>query len=145
VGQSGEIMGVDISPDMVAQARLRVRKSGWQNVRIIEAAAEEVVLSDAYDGLLLFAMHDVLTSPPALDHILASLKPNGRVVAAGPKLPAAFPGKVLSPLIRIVFSRFAMSKQDMDCPWRLLAERVQNLQVEEPPPGISYLVQGVVS
>jgi hypothetical protein len=39
-----------------------------------------------FDGLLLFAAHEVLTSPEALDHLLAHLKKGGRIVAFGAKL-----------------------------------------------------------
>ncbi len=143
VGKSGQITGVDLSPDMVRQARLRIEKNGWQNIRVIEQAAEETYLSEPVDGVLLFAMHDVLTSPLALDRALACLKPGGKVAAAGPMLAAKLPGKMLNPMIRNVFRRFAVSNQDMDCPWRLLAERVK-LEVEILGPGIMYLVWGTI-
>ena len=142
VGKNGEIIGVDLSPDMITQARIRIEKAGWKNITVIEEAAEEVVLENKYDGLLLFAMQDVLTSPQALDRILKYLKPGSHVVAAGPKLPSTYPGKILSPFIGMIFSRFAVSKEDKDMPWRLLAERIDDLQIEEYGPGISFLAYG---
>ena len=118
VGSAGEVVGVDISPDMVAAARQRLRKTGWKNVEIIESAAEEVVLDGKFDGMLLFAMHDVLTSPRALDNILPYLKPGGRLAAAGPKTAGTPMGKVLNPIIGFAYKRFAVATQDKDCPWR---------------------------
>lgn len=144
VGSSGAITGVDISPDMVVKARARVQKAGWRNVTILEAAAEEVALQPGYDALLLFAMHDVLTSPQALDNILAFLAPGGRVVAAGPKLATRGPGQLFNPMIHAVYRRFAVNTSDMDLPWRLLAERVKDLRVEEQGPGLVYLVSGTI-
>lgn len=143
VGAKGEIVGVDLSPDMVARAQLRIKRNGWQNIKVIQQAAEEVVLTDQYDGLLLFAMHDIITSPQALENILVYLNPSGRVVAAGPKLSSSYPGKTLNPMIRLVFNRFAISKQNMDYPWRLLAGRIKDIQVEEYALGITYLVYGM--
>jgi len=144
VGQSGKITGVDLSPDMIAQARLRIEKMGWGNITVIEEAAEEVVLENQYDGLLLFAMHDVLTSPKGLDNLLKFVKPGGYVVTAGPKLAATYPGRILNPFIGLVFNRLAVSKEDKDMPWRLLAERVKGLVVEENALGITYLAYGKV-
>ncbi len=144
VGPSGEVVGVDISPDMVAGARGRVEKAGWGNVQVLEGAAEDISLPGSFDGLLLFAMHDVLTSPRALDNILRCLKPGGRIVAVGPKTATTLPGRLLNPMVRLAYSRFAVSTQDKDRPWRLLAERVDGLEVEEHGPGLMYLVWGVV-
>lgn len=142
VGPTGEVVGVDLSPDMVAAAHRRVARAGWRNVTVIEGAAETVALPDLFEGLLLFAMHDVLTSPAALDHSLAALKPGARVVAAGPKLATGGPGRLLNGLVRRVYGRFAVSQQDMDQPWRLLGERIADLQVTEYGPGLMYMAWG---
>ena len=142
VGVKGEIIGVDLSPDMVTQARKRIEKAGWKNIKVIENAAEEVVLEKKYDGMLLFAMHDVLTSPKALDNVLKHVKPGGYVVTSGPKISSTYPGKILSPFIGMIFGRFAVSKEDKEMPWRLLAKRVANLLIEENALGISYLAYG---
>lgn len=144
VGEKGQVLGVDLSPDMVDQANKRIRVAGWDNVSVIEGAAEDIVLPHSFDGLLLFAMHDVLTSPQALENIFKYLKPGGRVVAAGPKLASKFPGKALNPLIRLAYKRFAVSQGDADIPWRILAGQVGNLQVEETTSGLLYLVHGSV-
>ena len=85
VGLLGEVVGVEISPAMVAQARKRVEDHEWSNVNVLEGAAQSVKLTGSFDGLLLFAAHEVLTSPLALDHLLPYLKEDARVVAFGAK------------------------------------------------------------
>lgn len=122
-----------------------MEKAGWSNVRVLEGAAEDISLPGPFDGLLLFAMHDVLTSPRALDNILGCLKPDGRVVVAGPKMTSSWPGRLLNLMIRLAYSRFAVSTQDRDRPWRLLAKRVDGLHVEEYGLGVIYLVWGAAS
>jgi SAM-dependent methyltransferase len=123
------VVGLDLSPDMVATARDRVARAGWTNVQVIEGAAEDASLPGPFDALLLFAMHDVLTSPAGLDHCLAALRAGARVVSAGPWVPDHGPARLLRPVLRLVFRTFALSSQDTGQPWRLLALRVPVLQV----------------
>jgi ubiquinone/menaquinone biosynthesis C-methylase UbiE len=142
VGSSGKIMGVDISPEMISSAQARVEKHGWHNVQLVESPAETLALEERFDGLLLFAMHDVLTSEAGLDNVLRFLKPGGRVAAVGPKLASHYPGRILNPLVRTVYKRFSVSQADRGKPWRGLAERVPDFAVEEHGPGILYLFSG---
>ena len=144
IGETGEIMGVDLSPDMIRQAEKRIMIEGWQNISVKEGMAEVIDLEKQYDGLLLFAMHDVLTSKDALDNILKFVKTGGAIVAAGPKLPSKYPGKILQPMIKMVFNQFAVSGEDKEQPWRILGERVKKLRVEENRIGTMYIADGKV-
>jgi demethylmenaquinone methyltransferase/2-methoxy-6-polyprenyl-1,4-benzoquinol methylase len=145
VGPAGQVVGVDLSPDLIAAASARVRRRGWPRVRLIELAAESLRLDEKFDALLLFAMHDVFTSPAGLDRCLAHVRPGGRVVAVGPVLAAGRPGRVLNPVLGAVFRRFAVSSLDRYQPWRLLAERVPALHVERFGPGVLFMAWGEVS
>lgn len=142
VGSTGQVVGVDLSPDMIAAARARVRRRGWSNVRLIESAAESLHLEEHFDALLLFAMHDVFTSPAGLERSLSHVRTGGRVVAVGPVLAAGRLGRVLNPAIGAAFQRFAVSSVDRDQPWRLLAERIPGLRVERLGPGVLFIAWG---
>lgn len=142
VGPKGSVVGVDLSPEMVVQSRLRIQKNRWDNVKVIESAAETVVLQQKFDGLLLFAMHDVLMSSLALKNIFSSIKPGGRIVAAGPKLSNIYPGRMLNPFINLVYSKFSVSQDHKDRPWILLADMLNDLEIENFGPGLMYLVKG---
>src|SRR6186997_2682180 len=39
VGQSGQVVGVEISPEISINAKKRIAKNGWRNVQVIEGAA----------------------------------------------------------------------------------------------------------
>jgi demethylmenaquinone methyltransferase/2-methoxy-6-polyprenyl-1,4-benzoquinol methylase len=39
IGPTGRIIGVDLTDAMLAQAKLRVEKHGWNNVRLVQADA----------------------------------------------------------------------------------------------------------
>jgi demethylmenaquinone methyltransferase/2-methoxy-6-polyprenyl-1,4-benzoquinol methylase len=144
VGAGGEIVGVDLSPDMIHHARRRVERMGWQNIHLLEGLVEDVDLQGSFDGLLLFAVHDVMTSAKALDNALSFLKTGGTVVTVGPVLTDRFPGALLNPIVHAGYKHLAISQQDKDRPWRLLSERVPNLQIKRYGPGIMYVGWGSV-
>ena len=73
VGQSGEVVGVEISPEISINAKRRIAKNGWRNVHLIEAAAQDVQLTGSFDGLLMFAAADVYASEEALENVFPHL------------------------------------------------------------------------
>jgi len=144
VGNLGEVVGVEISPDMAVQARKRVQTQGWSNVHVLEDAAHTVKLSGRFDGLLLFAAHEVLTSGLALDHLLAYLQEDARVVAFGAKYSSGRRG-VLVNLLWGFMTRHLLPPSSApidEYPWRLLEERIGMLHKEERAHGFMYLVWG---
>ena len=74
VGESGEVVGVEISEEVAANARNRIAKNGWRNAEVIAAPAESVRLSGVFDGLLMFGAPDAYGSAPALLNVAQSLK-----------------------------------------------------------------------
>lgn len=144
VGTAGEVVGVEISPAMARQARKRVESHGWGNVRVLEDAAHTVQLAGQFDGVLLFAAHEVLTSPDALDHLLASLQQEAHVVAFGAKRSSRHLGILFNPLLSFITHHlFPSSTAPIDNqPWRLLEERLGELHKQEHAYGFMYLVWG---
>jgi ubiquinone/menaquinone biosynthesis C-methylase UbiE len=87
IGQSGRLIGVDLSEEMLQRARARVASSGWTNVTLIESAIERAKFDTAVDALLFSFAHDVLQSPCALRNLFQHAGPGARVAACGIKLP----------------------------------------------------------
>src|SRR5712692_4203623 len=54
VGQSGQVVGVEISPEISINARRRIERNGWRNVQVIEATAQDVHLIGTFNGVLMF-------------------------------------------------------------------------------------------
>jgi SAM-dependent methyltransferase len=82
IGPSGRLIGVELSPAMLDQAAQRVKARGWNNVELVNAPVEHARIPMA-DAALFCLTHDVVRSAAALEHVLAHLRPGGRVVAAG--------------------------------------------------------------
>ena len=141
IGPSGRLIGLDLSPEMLAHARARVDSAGWENVTLVEAAAEEAVLPAEPDALLFSFTHDVLRSPPALDNLLGRARPGARVVAAGGKWPPRWLVPVHA-YVSVQAPRFVTTMEGFDRPWTLLAERLRDLEVKARSLGGAYVAWG---
>jgi SAM-dependent methyltransferase len=145
VGQSGQVVGVEISPEISINARRRIAKNGWRNVQVIEAAARDVHLTGLFDGLLMFAAADVYASEEALENIFPHLRENARVAAFGAKLSSKGLGSILNPFLRMLFNlSFSTTPRPDYEPWKILAKRVKKLDVEEYFFGLMFLTLGSV-
>src|SRR5439155_15703842 len=83
IGSSGQLVGVDLSAEMLAWAHERVRERGWENVRLLRSTIEDARLDGPFDAALFSFTHDVLRSPRAVGNVISHLRRGGRVAAAG--------------------------------------------------------------
>jgi SAM-dependent methyltransferase len=145
VGQSGQVVGVEISPEISINARRRIEKNGWRNVEVIEASAQEAQLTGTFDGLLMFAAADVYASEEALANIFPHLSDKARVAAFGAKLSSSRLGRILNPFLRTLFNlSFSTTPRPDYEPWRILSKRVEKLTLEEYFFGLMFLTSGSV-
>lgn len=144
IGQTGELIGVEISPSTTINTRKRIANNGWKNVIIVEADAQKVKLSGKFDGLLMFAAPDVFTSEKALSNILPFLKENARVVFFGAKMSNKKYGWILNGLIRFAFTKLSFPSTPVieSKPWTIIEKYLENLVVEEYFFGWMFLANG---
>jgi SAM-dependent methyltransferase len=146
IGSSGEVVGVEISPDISVNARRRIAKNGWENVEVIEAAAQKVELEGLFDGLIMFAAPDVYASEEALDNIFPHLSSGAKVAVFGGKFSGGRLGKVLNPVLKTLYKlSFSTTPAPNYEPWQLLAKRMGNLEVKEYFFDLMFLVTGSVA
>lgn len=142
VGAGGEVVGVELSPEMMQQARARAAR--LPQVRLIEAAMEDAALDGPFDAVLFNYTHDVLQSPRALANIFGRAKLGARVVVAGVKHPPAwlFPLR----LLRLWNARpYLTTFRGLDRPWALLERYLEGMEVQPVLFGTNYLARGRVS
>jgi SAM-dependent methyltransferase len=84
VGPSGHVVGVDISPEMLALAKQRADALGLSNVSLLEGNAEGIPAdNDAFDAVLAsLSLMYVIDRDAAAREIARVLRPGGRLVAA---------------------------------------------------------------
>jgi arsenite methyltransferase len=144
VGESGRVFGCDHSPHMLAQARSRVARAGWRNVRLFEQAAQTLALPEPVDALLFHYTHDILRSDAALDALLGQARTGARVAVAGIKyLP-----RWLEPLNAWVYLKnfgYNGAPGGLRTPWDRIAPRLCDWRWEPTQYGMGYLGQGRVA
>jgi ubiquinone/menaquinone biosynthesis C-methylase UbiE len=143
IGSAGQIIGIDLSPEMLAHARQRVAQNGWGNVTLIEAAIEDFDIAGLVDAALFSLTHDVLQSPAAVANVLAHLRPGGQVASFGSKSAPPWAAPV-NLAVRAIARRYVTTFAGFQRPWLLLEEAVDGLEVESVALGGAYIAWGSV-
>ena len=144
VGPDGQVLGVDLSPDMLAIAAARVEDLHLRNVVLVEAAVEDAELPDRLDAALFSLTHDVLQSKPAVDNVFAYLRRGARVAAFGAKWAARW-NLPVNLYVRHVARKYVTTLEGFEAPWRNLAEHLDSLMVDEVALGGAYVASGIAS
>jgi arsenite methyltransferase len=84
VGESGCVIGVDMTPDMVAKARANARNGGYQNVEFRLGEIENLPVADAsVDVIISNCVINLSPDKPAVfAEALRALKPGGRLMVS---------------------------------------------------------------
>jgi SAM-dependent methyltransferase len=144
VGPTGEVVGIEISPEVAINARRRIAKNGWKNVQVIEADAQDVILTGIFAGALMFAASDVFGSEKALENIFSHLKEKAQVAIFGAKASSHHLGKISNPFFRMMISKLGFpTTPGLEYePWRLVEKRTGRLDIEEYFFGSMFLASG---
>jgi len=141
IGPTGQIIGIDESPDMLDIARRHIADQGWENVTLVTAPVDHAPIPTVADAALFSAVHDIMQSQPALDNVFAHLRTGAWVAAAGGKWPRA--GLLsLDPITYAVHEPYVRSFAGFDKPWRLLERMLVDFTVTEVAFGTGYLAAG---
>ncbi len=144
IGPEGRIIGIDLSPDMLAQARDRTAAQGWQNVTLIESAIEDAAIPAETDALLFSFTHDILQTPAALENVFRHAKPGARVASLGFKW-APWWALPWSYIIWNLTRRSVTTRENFGRPWRNLSRYVPDVQVETTFLGAIYFAWGTAA
>lgn len=101
VGPTGTVIGVDSSSQMLAQARRRARRNGWQNVELVQADMTEVTGLDAVDAVIAsYSLSLVPGWERAWALALAATCPGARMAVVDMQLPVGV-ARWAAPLARL--------------------------------------------
>ena len=102
VGAGGQVVGVDRSAAMLAQARRRVEAAGWSDVELVEADAAALArVAGPADGVIfVYALSLVHPWQPVWDEALVTVRPGGRIAVVDMQRPVGR-ARLLTPLARL--------------------------------------------
>lgn len=143
IGPTGAIIGVDLSPAMLEQARSRVRREGWANVTLVESGAARYGFPGRVNAILSTY---ALTLEPSYDDVIrqgaSALVPGGRFVVVDFRAPRSWP----KPVLRAIVPLFRPFGVTLDLrtrhPWESLAKYLNLVVMEERWLGTTYIAAG---
>lgn len=143
VGQTGKVVGFELSKPMLVHAEAIVKKHGLLNVELHNLAAEEFISETKFDAALFCYTHDVQQSLPALRAIFATLKPDAQIAATGTKVLPPPLGWLLNGWLRMRQQGYSSNPEGLEQPWRKLVGFVQpGFSVKPYYVGLGYLFRG---
>ncbi|NIL95855.1 MAG: methyltransferase domain-containing protein [Planctomycetales bacterium] len=144
IGPEGQLIGVDLSTEMLAIARKRVEAAGWSNVQLVEAdiaaydfpANVRGVLSSGVFGYLKNTEH-------VFEKMQHALSPGGRLVIVDGKRPERWPGWLFQLFVR-ASSPFGLTEDYFDAPtWDLVQRFFHHAVREELYGGLLFIASGI--
>jgi ubiquinone/menaquinone biosynthesis C-methylase UbiE len=142
IGPEGHLIGVDLSPDMLALARKRTDAHGWGNVTLIEAPVEEADIPSQVDAAVLVLIHDIMQTPSALANVVKSLRPGGAVAAAGMKRGPRWAAPISALAIAAARRRYVTTNEGWNEPWSHLEPLVDDFRVRPLALGFAFVASG---
>ena len=144
IGETGHLIGIDLSPEMLQQARACVVANGLTNVSLINAPAEEAQFNETADAFLFSFAHDVLQSSRTLHNLFQRATPGARVAACGIKL-APWWNIPLNYFIYQIAWKYHTEHKGLLEPWGCLERFVSDLKVKVKAFGTIYVAFGTVA
>jgi ubiquinone/menaquinone biosynthesis C-methylase UbiE len=138
------VIGIDQSAEMLARARERIDRNGWNNFTLVESPIEVAAIDATADAALFHFTHDVMRTRDAVRNVLRNLRPGARVVATGLKWapPWAMPVNVA---VFYAAMRSVSTFEGLARPWSHLVPLLDDFRIEERQAGSVYIASGQVA
>ncbi len=157
VGPEGSVVALDYSQGMLDRAQLKVERSGWRNVVVVQGDAAKLAgVGEDFDAVMsTWALGIVDDLPSALRRAVEVLKPGGRLTILDLHRTRASSGlrrHVLDPVVHCVLRAAGVdSKEDLDedrlwARWQegkaFLRESLDDVRVQENGRGSGFQLTG---
>lgn len=143
VGPEGKIIGVDLTPAMLAEARERIQKHGWRNVELVQADASQFAFPQDVDGIFSsFALSIMPSHRDIVRESTEALTDGGQLVTLDLKLTSGALS-FLNPIGVLITEPFGGTHEaGRRKPWKQMREYLADVQVREFYFGFIYIASG---
>jgi ubiquinone/menaquinone biosynthesis C-methylase UbiE len=147
IGPAGRLIGVDLTPAMLAEAGRRIAAHGWSNVTLIEADAMALALPEPVDAALCTLAVGLMPDPSVVvESMVDAVRPGGRVLISDGRLVGRWYGPLANPLLCWIGNPWvppALRERYWTArPWETLVMLTEDFDYEEWLGGALYVATG---
>jgi demethylmenaquinone methyltransferase/2-methoxy-6-polyprenyl-1,4-benzoquinol methylase len=107
VGPEGEVIGVDATPGMLAEAGKLIERRGWANVALVQADAATLTLDRQVDAVYFSLSYSAMPDrDAALERAWRALRPGGTLAIMDAGLSDNVLGRILAPAAELIATAF---------------------------------------
>lgn len=146
IGSEGQLIGVDLSSEMLACAQERVNRSNWKNVKLIHSDIAAYDFPGGVNGVLTTGVFGyVIEREKVIENISKALVPGGRLVIVDGKRPDRWPVWLFK-LFVWFSSPFGVTQDYFDShTWESVERFFQDTTFEEVYGGLLYISSGTAT
>ena len=144
IGNTGQLIGVDLTDAMLVIAKSRIERSGWKNVQLVQSDAANYVFPSKTKGVIsTFALTLVPEYEAVIERAANSLASGGRFVILDFKRPKRWPLWVVKIGVAIT-KPFGVSLDLAERkPWEAMNKHFKNVTMTEIFGGFVYIAVGM--
>jgi demethylmenaquinone methyltransferase/2-methoxy-6-polyprenyl-1,4-benzoquinol methylase len=145
IGAEGRLIGVDLTPGMLDIARVRVERSGWKNVKLIQSDIAAYDFSEGANGVLATGLFGYI---PEYDRVIKaasqSLVPGGHISILDGKQPENLPSWLFKIVLKLG-GPFGYTPEYFNVrPWESAERYFKETSFETRYGGMIYILSGTV-
>jgi demethylmenaquinone methyltransferase/2-methoxy-6-polyprenyl-1,4-benzoquinol methylase len=143
IGNTGQVIGVDLTDAMLEKARTRIERSGWKNVLLVQSDAAKYLFPPSTKGVITtFALTLVPEYEEIIERAANSLVNGGRFVILDFKKPERWPLWAVKVGVAIT-KPFGVSLDLAERkPWEAMIKYFKNVTMTEIFGGFVYIAAG---
>lgn len=144
IGAEGTLIGVDLSDEMLRQARERAERNGWDNVELIQSDMADFNLPDQTDAVLSTGAITMLHQYDQVIRKLSSQLQAGKHMSILEfKYPERWPRWLARITISLLKPYGVRSEHIERTPWRSMEQYFSNFSMKEFYFGAVYVADGI--
>ena len=143
IGPEGRLIGVDLTPGMLDIARVRVERSGWKNVELIQSDIAAYDFPEGANGVLATGLFGYI---PEYDRVIKtaseSLVPGGHLSILDGKRPENLPAWLFKIVLKLG-GPFGYTPEYFNVrPWESVKRYFKEISFETHYGGMIYILSG---